>query len=999
MSNEWEKYKDSIDFKRIRSLVESYKQKALNGEIKRYNEEQTKNDFIRQLFKALGWNTDNNPNKNDRMKMEQGVNGKRADFEFSINDIPKIYVEAKSLKEDSIGFKQEYKWQAVNYAWLKSCSWAILTNFRTLIVYNADTPEGDWGYTLDIVNDFESRADKLYYISKNGFENNALDKWAENEGKKFQKVSVDKQLLNDLIHFRSVLSSDIQKNNQDKHLTQDELDESVQRTLDRLIFIRNAEDRGLENKRLSSNFRQWAEKERGNLIKRVRELYQEYKKSYNSGLFGRDDNDKHISDQVQISNDALTEVIQGLYSPIGSHYSYDFSLIEADVLGKMYEQYLGNILKQTPKRAKISESKAHRKEQGIYYTPSYIVDYIVKNTVGEYIKNHTPEEIEKVRILDPACGSGSFLIRAYQELENYWNEFYANIKGAPKSTKTVRQGRLEADFEEYGFYNIKAKILRNNIFGVDLDPKAVEIARLNLLLKISERKQKLPLLQENIKVGNSLIEDDNISPRAFEWSREFPEVMDEGGFDIIIGNPPYIRIQNLDDEQVEFFNSNYQSATKNYDIYALFVEKGMTLLKEGGFYGNILPSKFINAEYGVGLRKVISINRVLYKLVDFKDFQVFDEATTYTCLLFLRNSKNEVLTYSVPSSFENFGVAPRISDNQLESVIVKHPENGSGWVFGSKETAQIMKKLEAKNKTLGEISKFIFQGLVTGSDKIYFVKLFQKEGNNVEIQNNYDGQVFSVEEKIIKKLLKGKNIRKHTVNWEGLYVIYPYEVKNNDANLIELDQMKLQFPLALKYFEHYEKLLRSREENRFDRERDFYQFGRLQNIGKFEQPKLMTQVLASSNTFSIDEKGEFYFVGGGNAGGYGIILNEEYENYYLYMLALLNSNVLEFYLKNISTPFRGGYYSYGKRFIEKIPIAVSEKYFDSVSELSRKIVDIAKEIQGSLGKETDKKHKLEQDLIYFNHELNNIIYELYGLKDKEIEVIENKIKKVQIENS
>ncbi len=359
--------------------------------------------------------------------------------------------------------------------------------------------------------------------------------------------------------------------NQDKHLTQEEVDEAVQRILDRLIFIRNAEDRELEENRLQSHVRQWASRGKGQLVKEISKIYSYFDDQYNSKLFA-----KHLSDDLYLDNEVLLEVIEGLNHSKDNSYRYDFSIIEADVLGNIYEQYLGNILKSTPKRAKLSESKTHRKEQGIYYTPSYIVDYIVKNTVGEYIKTHTPDEIRKVRILDPACGSGSFLIRAYKELENYWK---ANSDFA----------QLTLDSEE--FYSKKVEILKKNIFGVDLDPKAVEIAQLNLLLQISERKQRLPLLQSNIKVGNSLIDDPSVSDKAFKWEEEFPEVMKEGGFDIIIGNPPYFNVKSDD----VLKNSRVYSEISNgvVNSASLFMQRGKLLLRDSGYLGYIVPKSFL----------------------------------------------------------------------------------------------------------------------------------------------------------------------------------------------------------------------------------------------------------------------------------------------------------------------------------------------------------------------------------------------------------------------
>lgn len=539
-----ENYK--IDFERITELIKKYNDDKSEGKIKKYTEEQTKAVFITPFLKALGWNTENRQNRNDSVSYEENIAGKRSDYGFSISGITKFYLEAKSLKEEDIIFGTDYDKQAVNYAWLKSCSWAVLTNFETLAVYNADSSKPEWAFTLR-ADEYLSKngKEKLKLLSKIGFEEGLLDTWASENGKKPMKRSVDKQLLQDMIHFREVLSKDIKKNN--PQVSEDDIDETVQRTLDRLVFIRNAEDREYEQKELKSNYNQWSRKENGHLIKKVRELYQHYRKVYNSGLFGKESETIHISDQVDVSNEALSEVIRGLYSPKDANYSYNFAVLDADVLGKIYEQYLGNILKQTPKKAKLEESKTHRKEQGIYYTPSYIVDYIVKNTVGEYIKTHTHDEIKKVRILDPSCGSGSFLIGAYKELQNYWINYYKKNKDISESARTVSQTKFNPEMEgnEIEFYSTKTEILKNNIFGVDLDPKAVEIAQLNLLLQISESKQKLPLLQNNIKVGNSLIDDPSVSERAFKWEEEFPEIMKEGGFDIVIGNPPYVRIQNL----------------------------------------------------------------------------------------------------------------------------------------------------------------------------------------------------------------------------------------------------------------------------------------------------------------------------------------------------------------------------------------------------------------------------------------------------------------------
>jgi hypothetical protein len=299
----------SIDFERIIELISKYDQIKKSGEIKRYNEESTKKDFILPLFEALGWNVYNRGKKNDSISAEETISKKRVDYGFRINGIPKFFLEAKSLKEENIQSNPKYVTQAIDYAWMKSCSWAVLTNFETIAVYNADWKSGYFGGNLFFVlhpNDFLTDS-RFTNLSKVAFENNELDKTASKYGKKQVKNPINKQLLQDMIHFREILSKDIVRNNQDKHLSQDDLDESVQRILDRLIFIRNAEDRELEENRLQSNVRQWYAKGKGHLLKEISKIYSYFDDQYNSKLFAH-----HLCDDLYIKNEALQEVIEGL---------------------------------------------------------------------------------------------------------------------------------------------------------------------------------------------------------------------------------------------------------------------------------------------------------------------------------------------------------------------------------------------------------------------------------------------------------------------------------------------------------------------------------------------------------------------------------------------------------------------------------------------------------------------------------------------------------------
>jgi len=876
----------NIDFERIKELISKYEQIKNSGEIRKYKEEDTKKDFILPLFEALGWNVYNRANKNDSISAEETISKKRVDYGFRINGIPKFFLEAKSLKEDNIHNNPNYVTQAIDYAWMKSCSWAILTNFETIAVYNADWKGQSFGYNHLFTfhpTDFLTNP-KFKLLSKKAFENDEIDKIALEYGKKPFKNPIDKQLLLDMIHFREILSKNILKNNQDKHLTQDDIDESVQRILDRLIFIRNAEDRGLEENRLLSNVRQWSQKGKGNLIKEISSVYKYYDDQYNSKLFAR-----HLCDDLYIDNEALQEVIEGLNHSKDNSYRYDFSIIESDVLGNIYEQYLSNILKSTPKRAKLEESKSHRKEQGIYYTPSYIVDYIVKNTVGEYIKTHTPEEIKRVRILDPACGSGSFLIRAYKELENYW-----------KQNSDFAQ--LTLDSEE--FYSKKVEILKNNIFGVDLDPKAVEIAQLNLLLQISEKGEKLPLLQNNIKVGNSLIDDPSVSDKAFKWEEEFPEIMKEGGFDIIIGNPPYGAEFNNSEKallRIRFENE------KSGNSASYFIFNSFKLLNKKGYFGMIVPKQLTYINSWTSTRKLLTENSISL-IIDASE--AFGDVELEQVIVIARAS-NTALNNKIEVGFvDDITFHTWKTNNQWFSE-----DRFPIWI--TEENFTIFKKITENSEPLSSVANINWGGNVA--------KYLTQQNNG----------------KLIP-CIRGRDIQRYhfDINW-----------------YIPIDK------IIDSYYVRGEKLILQRIVSRFGKKLTAnYRNARI--IGCY-----------SNDDFYADKT-------------VTLIWNSKIELKFL--IGLLNSKLISWfthrYIFNRSQLTMEFMYDYARNFpiLRNIPDIVIKEISERVDKIQYNI----NVMKSDKNKDTDAKMSLYRQTERLSDEIDKIIYNLYGLNEKEIRIVE-----------
>jgi type I restriction-modification system DNA methylase subunit len=539
--------------KNLPEVIEMFKRWKIERE--ELNNEEDVKVLIEELFiKVLGWDKDD-----IYRERHPGPTSKRADFQFRDKGSVKLILETKPMSKS---WDKTVIRQAIGYGWSSNKEYVVLTNFQRLILFNAKWKDEDKKiFEIENIEECltsETKFDFLWLLSKESFSLGKLDEFSYSTGKKFKKAeisTIDKQLLNDLKKWRETLTKDIKSLNK---LTEEEVDDVVQKIINRLIFIRVCEDRGLEPTfaELRSHLRIWSEKKVEKLLKHLLFVFHHYDSVYDGTIFKKDD----LCEKIDIHNNILEKVIEQLYVAEDVGIEYNFASIDADVLGSVYEEYLGYLLKGK----KITENHAHRKEQGIYYTPTYIVDYIVRNTLGEALKQG--KEIDKIKVLDPACGSGSFLIKAFDIFSEFWK-------------KKIGEEKFNRE--------IKNSILTNNLYGVDLDPKAVEIAQLNLFLKIGE-KGELPKLRENIKNGNSLIDDDTISAKAFKWEKEFEDIIKEGRFDIIIGNPPYGSKKILSEEEKKFIKNKHKFIGSN-DTAEMFIEKSFNLLKRNGYFGFIIP--------------------------------------------------------------------------------------------------------------------------------------------------------------------------------------------------------------------------------------------------------------------------------------------------------------------------------------------------------------------------------------------------------------------------
>jgi type I restriction-modification system DNA methylase subunit len=873
-------------------------------------------------------------------------------------------------------------------------------------------------------DEYETRWDEIAKVfSKEAILQGSFDKFAETGKGKRGTSPVDAQFLAEIESWREALAKNLALRN--PRLSVRDLNFAVQRTIDRIIFLRMCEDRGVEH------YAQLQALLNGeHTYKRLQYLYGIADEKYNSGLFHfREEKERaeapdELTLKLKIDDKVLKDIIRRLYYP---ESPYEFSVLTGDILGNVYEQFLGKVIRLTAGHHAVVEEKPEvKKAGGVYYTPAYIVDYIVKNTVGKLCEAKSPKQIEKLRILDPACGSGSFLIGAYTSLLDYHRDWYVK-QGPEKHAKVIYQG---AGGHWYLTTQEKKRILLNNIYGVDIDSQAVEVTKLSLLLKVLEgeseetigktlklfRERALPDLGNNIKCGNSLIgpdfhknkqmsllgDEDRYRINAFDWHSEFPDMFPspsgrgtkgegEGGFDAVIGNPPYVRIQALQEWapiEVQHYKSAYKSAGKgNYDLYVVFVEKGLSLLNKNGRLGFILPHKFFNAQYGEPLRDLISKGNHLSEVVHFGDQQVFAGATTYTCLLFLKKAGSEQCQLTKVTDLP----AWRVKGEALEGSIPNKQVTKAEWNFTVGKDAELFERLSKMSVKLRDVTDRIYQGPITSADTVYLFEQSRpgKKNATTEVFSRELNKWIPLESKILKCVVRSGDIGRYWATI-GVLALFPYEVNQGSAQLISAADMERLYPQAWKYLTANKHILQSREKGKF-RDAQWYRFGRTQNLGMWEQPKLMIPYMVTNLAAYLDRTDNYYFINV-TTGGYGITTDES-RGSLAYLCSLLNSRLLDFYFKKVSTTFHGGYFAANKQYIEQLPIAAinfadpTEKArHDKIVVLGEHVLDLHKKV--ATAKNPNDKTHLEREIEATDNGINQLVYELYGLTEAEIEIVE-----------
>lgn len=1001
---------------KISELVERFNEQLISYKKAEYNETLTRRDFIDPFFKALGWDMDNSNGYAEAYrevihedKVKIGGATKAPDYSFRLSGGKRLFfVEAK---KPSVFIKDEIlpAYQIRRYGWSAKLPISIITDFEEFAVYDctkkpntadkASNARVKYLTFKDYINEFDFLWDTF---SKEKVLKGSFDKFVASDTHKKGTTTVDKEFLQSLDHWRTLIAIDICKQN--KNLDEDEINFAVQQTIDRLIFLRIAEDRSVEP------YGQLKESIlHGNYYDNLFHLFRNADDKYNSGLF--DFKKDQISKHLVIDNKVIKTIVNDLYYP---QSPYEFSVLSVEILGSAYEQFLGKQIRVDQlHRAKIEEKPEVRKAGGVYYTPQYVVDYIVQNTVGKLTEGKTPQEVSKIKIVDPACGSGSFLIGAYKYLLNWHKDYYNN--NAKLTTKKDNPLTAEGNLTT----TEKKRILLNNIYGVDIDINAVEVTKLSLLLKCMEgetsasiahqlsffNERILPTLENNIKSGNSLVDTDFYGSqldfgeekkvKPFNWAKAFPEIFKQGGFDVVIGNPPYVRSKLLDETQRDYFSKKFKSAKGTFDIYSVFIEQAFNLIKDKGLVAFINPNKYFYSNYGEGIRKVITDNYSFESIVDFNEYQVFEGITTYTTVNIFSKRKNK-------SSFQYSNITDKKLDKiKVEDFLLRQIPNAkifitkvesknlnsSNWVFKSKDESSFISRIKKESTPLIELCYKIYQGFVLTPTEVFPVSV-EKEFRifNKIKPIKQDENIYEIEKELLVPIVKSSSIFRYHFESRNYYSVFPYKYLNDkEVELIPEKVLKEKFPKGYEYLKGKSNYLKTREKGKWRNSPNWYEYSRRQNFECQKMKKILVPGLATNARYTLADESIFI-----DQGSYGIILNEKNKPFEKFILGVLNSHLLDFIFKSGSGTLSGGYFSYQTKYLSDLPIKLPKE--KSIVENVIKIVDSLIEVNKELS-ETKLQTKIEHlksKIDFYEGEINEIVYQLYELTADEIKIVEGK---------
>lgn len=977
----------------INELVEKYRNNRDLYILPNYNETQLRADFLDPLFELLGWDIKNSQAKstNERevlleepLKEAARLSTKKPDYTFRLFSLRKFFLEAKKpavrINSDTESAKQIRR-----YGFTAKLKISVLSNFEYLAIYDCSekVEVGDNIHKCRIklyhYTEYEDCFEELLqYLGRDSVYSGHYDEvWSHIEDK-IKQFGVDKLFLGQINNWRLKLGSAFYSIIPD--ITESLLNDLAQSYLNSIIFLRVCEDRNIEEYQTLLNYAN--DQDFHALIRK----FQAADKKYNSGLFSQ----PYKKEMIENSQSVFWEIIKHLYYP---ESTYSFSVFTSDILGNIYEIFIAKKLTIADGRI-ILQDKPENLDRDVVATPTNIVQDILRLSLKKYLENKTADEILKTKVADIACGSGAFLLEAFQTMCDLAIDFYIQNDTSVLKPTAVNSYKLP--------YDLKRHLLEHCIFGIDKDYNAVQACRFGLLSKLLEEEDVnslvgfvpiLPDLENNIVYGNSLVAAENCSEDLSSLIN--PYDFGDKKFDVLIGNPPYMStedMKNITPDELPIYKEMYKSAYKQFDKYYLFIERGCQLLSDGGYLGYIVPSKFTKVGAATKLRDMLAKEQLVEQIISFGANQVFGGKTNYTCLLLISKIKKDTLQYSEVRDLKRW-VVRDFSGDEFDSAPLSGL-NSDAWTLvpGSLKDCfdLILKQSIPLGKLVGQTN--IYNGIQTSANDI-FIQTIDRE-DDTYFYFSKDGLEWKIEREFTRPYFRtsagSDNLFTYRPFKPNAIVIYPYEKKDNQIVLIPLNRIKTHFPFAYKFLKKYKTVLSASSRDIRPTplsKNEWYRYGRHQSLEKCDVPeKIIVGVLSQGDKYAIDYY-QTVISSGGTAGYCMITLPTDSEYSIYYIQTLLNSRYLEWFSSLYGEVFRGGYIARGTKVLQSIPIRtinfsnIPDKILhDKIVDTQKKMIKKQEEMDDNFGNQRDLiKLKRQFDNLLLKQNLN--LKELYNLGD------------------
>lgn len=975
-----------------------------------FNETQARIELIDPLFNLIGWDMANRRGYSDEYRdvihedrvLVEGKS-KAPDYAFRIGGNRKFQLEAKKPALN-IGTDSSAAFQIRRYAWSASLNLCVLTNFENLAIYDAASRPDKvdsarkarakfYSYT-----DYEAKWDEICdLLSPDGIQKGNFGKFAAGAGARRGSTTIDNQFLEEIEAWRRSLAIDIAAHNRGLDLRA--LNHAVQVLIDRIVFLRIAEDRGIEK-----YGRLQTAASKSNIYKRLVDTFLDADRRYNSGLFhliqqspADTDFDK-VALNLKISDAVIKPIINGLYYPDSP---YEFSEMPADVLGQVYERFLGKVITLKAGVAEIELKPEVKKAGGVYYTPSYVVRYLIDATVGADLANSQVTDISgrgkrasaPYRVVDPACGSGSFLIEVYQKLLDWYLAQYVAAE------KTYSKGKGATIYKFKGIWRLRIaerkRILLDHIYGVDIDSQAVEVTKLSLLLKVLEgensdaiasqmdlfKDRVLPDLGNNIQCGNSLIGDDykSLYPEdlldpeirytinTFEWKSRFTEVFQSGGFDAVVGNPPYFSIDKTwgaGDHKTNALKSLYPSIhTDKTDIYYYFLAKAVDITQ--GSVGFIVSRAFLEAVKAEKLRAYLSTKSGVIEVFDFQNFPVFEGVGIATAMVLLskRDRPRQTRVIKVPGTIEPLDrteVFLTRSKKLPRFTVSRSSLSSMPWRLSNSSISAIYARIDAAGQPLSRLCR-LGQGMQTGLNSVFG----KKTQAAIEAMGALPEQV--------RHRVRNTDIQRFHILERDELMLYLENVSKFSA-----------LPAGVKtYLQSQKADLEKRAA--FKRGNcEWWKYTWPLQKEMYVGPRIICPYLSKENRFAIDES--FRFVGLTDT---TVVFPMNQKEDLRYICAILNSRLLNLRFKGIGKLKSSGIREYFDNGVSQMPIRriswkvvrdvwIHDRIVELYSSLAEELLGLSRPLAATVARDIRKQVSLGEA------ELDELVCELYGFTVEEM---------------